>query len=143
MLFAVIAGALQPLQAAVNSQFAQRGATVLWATAISAAISSVALIATALFILRSPPPSLRLLASLPPLLWTGGVLGALLLGMLTFIAPRLGAAMMFVCFLAGLTVCSLVLDQVGAFGLPQQSMTLGRAAGAGLIVVAVVLVRFF
>lgn len=142
MLFALIAGALQPLQAAVNSQFAQRGATVLWATAISAGVTCVIMVAAAL-LWRLPPPSPRFLASAPPILWTGGIIGAVVIGMMAVVAPRLGTALMFVCFVAGIIACSLILDQTGAFGLPQQSLTLGRGVGAVLIVAAVVLIRFF
>jgi transporter family-2 protein len=142
ILFAFLAGALQPIQAALNSQFAQRGATILWAASISAGITSLTLAASALLIWRLPLPSLRLFASVPPLLWTGGILGAVILGMMTVVVPRLGAAMMFTCFLAGIVACSLVLDQYGALGLPQQSLTIGRAVGAGLVLVAVILVRF-
>jgi bacterial/archaeal transporter family-2 protein len=143
MLFAFVAGALQPIQAALNSQFAQRGATILWAASISAGITSLTLSASALLIWRLPLPSIRLMASLPLLLWTGGILGAVILGTMTVVVPRLGAAMMFTCFLAGIIACSLVLDQYGALGLPHQSLTIGRAVGAGLVFVAIVLVRFF
>jgi bacterial/archaeal transporter family-2 protein len=143
MLFAFAAGALQPIQAALNSQFAQRGATVLWAASISAGITSLTLAVSALLIWRLPFPSIRSLASLPPLLWTGGILGAVILGAMTVVVPRLGAAMMFTCFLAGIVCCSLVLDQCGALGLPHQSLTIGRAIGVGLVLVAVILVRFF
>jgi bacterial/archaeal transporter family-2 protein len=141
MLFAVTAGALQPIQAAVNSQFAQRGATVLWAASISGAITSLTLALAALIVRPAPPPSLAAFAAVPPLLWTGGILGAVILGMMTMVAPRLGVALMFVCFLAGIIVCSLLLDQFGVLGLPQQPLTLGRAVGAGLVIVAVLLVR--
>jgi bacterial/archaeal transporter family-2 protein len=143
MLFAFAAGALQPIQAALNSKFAQRGATILWAASISAGITSLTLAASALLIWRLPLPSIRLLASLPPLLWTGGILGAVILGMMTVVVPRLGAAMMFTCFLAGILACSIGLDQCGALGLPHQTLTIGRAIGAGLVLVAVILVRFF
>ena len=143
MLFAFVAGALQPIQAALNSQFAQRGATILWAASISAGITSLTLAASALLVCRLPLPFIRLIASLPPPLWTGGILGAVILGMMTVVVPRLGAAMMFTCFLAGIIACSSVLDQFGALGLPHQSLTIGRAVGAGLVFVAIVLVRFF
>jgi transporter family-2 protein len=143
MLFAFVAGALQPIQAALNSQFAQRGATILWAASISAGITSLTLAASALLIWRLPLPSIRLMASLPLLLWTGGILGAVILSMMTVVVPRLGAAMMFTCFLAGIVSCSLVLDQYGALGLPHQTLTIGRSVGVGLVLVAVILVRFF
>jgi transporter family-2 protein len=143
MLLAVFAGAFQPLQAAVNSQFAQRGVTVIWASAISAAFSCLALAVVALLVWRTPPPPLATLLSTPPVLFSGGICGAIILAVLTVVAPRLGGALTFVCFLAGVTTCSLALDQLGAFGMPQQSLTPGRAVGAALIVVAVALVRYF
>jgi bacterial/archaeal transporter family-2 protein len=141
MLFAFGAGMLQPVQAVINSQLAQRGATVLWASAISAAVSTVALAFCAIVIWRIPPPSLGFIASAPPVLWIGGVIGALIVGTMTALAPRLGATQMFICFLSGILTCSLVLDYFGALGLPYQAPSVGRGLAVVLIVVAAILIR--
>jgi len=71
MLLAVVAGAALPVQASINAEFAQRGATVLWAAAISAALTALTLALVATAILRIPPPSLQLFAEIPPWLWWG------------------------------------------------------------------------
>jgi len=142
MLLAVIAGAALPVQASINAEFAQRGATVLWAAAISAALTALTLAVVATAIFRIPPPSLRLFAQIPPWLWWGGFLGVVVLGVMSAVPQRIGAATMIVCFIAGQTLCALILDHFGALGLPQQDLSVGRVLGAGLIVGGVMLVRF-
>ena len=142
MLIAVLAGAALPIQASINAEFAQRGATVFWSAAISASLTALTLAAAATLLLRIPPPSLSLFASIPPWLWWGGFLGVIVLGVMSWLPQRIGAAMMIVCFIAGQTLCSLVLDRLGAFGLPQQEISAGRLLGAAMIVGGVMLVRF-
>jgi transporter family-2 protein len=43
---------------------------------------------------------------------------------------------------AGQLVCSLGLDHFGAMGVPQQPLTVGRAAGAAMIVAGMLLVKY-
>jgi bacterial/archaeal transporter family-2 protein len=142
MLLAVFAGAALPIQASINAEFAQRGATVFWAAAISALLTAITLAVVAVIFLRIPPPSLRLFTEIPPWLWWGGFLGVVVLGAMSSVPQRIGAATMIVCFVAGQTICSLVLDHFGALGLPQQDLTAGRILGAALIIAGVMLVRF-
>jgi bacterial/archaeal transporter family-2 protein len=141
MLLAVFAGALLPIQASLNAEFAQRGATALWAAAVSAALSSLTFVVVASIFLRIPPPSLKFFSEVPPWLWWGGFIGAFVLGIMSSVPQRIGAATMIVCFVAGQTLCSLALDHYGVLGLPQQEITLGKLAGAGLIVAGVMFVR--
>jgi len=142
MLLAVLAGATLPIQASINAEFAQRGATVLWSAAISASLTALTLATVATLILHVPPPSPSLFATIPPWLWWGGFLGAVVLAIISWLPQRIGAATMIVCFIAGQTLCSLILDHLGALGLPQQGITAGRLLGAALIVAGVMLVRF-
>jgi len=141
MVLAFGAGVLQPMQAALNSQLAGRGATVLWASAISAAISTVLLAFCAIVIWRIPPPTLDFIMSAPPVLWIGGVIGAVIVGTLTALASRLGATSMFICFLSGILACSLAIDYFGALGLPHQAPSMGRAIAVVMILVAAILIR--
>jgi transporter family-2 protein len=140
MLLAVLAGAALPIQASVNAEFAQRGATVLWSAAISAALTALTL-ATIAAAVRIGPPSLQLFGTVPPWLWWGGFLGVIVLGVMSWLPQRLGAAMMIVCLIAGQALCSLILDYFGVFGLPQQGLTAGRMLGVGFIIAGVALVR--
>src|SRR5437762_12568704 len=109
MLLAVFAGAVLPVQASINAEFAQRGATVLWSAAISASLTALILAAVATVFLRIAPPSLTLFGAVPPWLWWGGFLGAIVLAIISWLPQRIGAAMMIVCFIAGQTLCSLIL----------------------------------
>jgi transporter family-2 protein len=72
---------------------------------------------------------------------TGGAIGALVLGSITAVTPRLGATVTYLCFVAGITVSSVLLDQFGILDLPQQSLTLWRAVGIALILSGVAVVR--
>ena len=143
MLLAVLAGAALPIQASINAEFAARGATPLWAAGISAALTALTLAAVASLFLRIPAPSPTLFTKIPPWLWCGGFLGVIVLGVMSSVPQRIGAATMIVCFIAGQVICSMVLDHFGALGLPQQSISAGRLMGAAMIVGGVTLVRIF
>jgi transporter family-2 protein len=143
MLLAVLAGAALPIQASINAEFAARGATPLWAAGISAALTALTLAVIASLFLRIPAPSPALFTKVPPWLWCGGFLGVIVLGVMSSVPQRIGAATMIVCFIAGQVICSMVLDHFGALGLPQQSISAGRLMGAAMIVGGVTLVRIF
>lgn len=143
MLMALMAGAAMPVQASINAEFAARGATTLWAAAISALITAITFSIIATVFLRIPTPSLATLGQIPPWLWCSGFLGAVVLGVMTTVPQRIGAATMIVCFIAGQTLFSLVLDHFGWLGLAQQPISAGRLAGVVLIIAGVALVRLF
>ncbi|CAN5244030.1 DMT family transporter [soil metagenome] len=141
MLLALLAGVALPLQAAVNSAFAAR-VTILWSAAISATVTAITLALAAVFIMRIAPPRLSELAALPPWLLCGGFFGVIVLGAMSSVPQRIGAAAMIACLIAGQTICGLLLDHFGVLGLPQQEITFGRFAGMSAIGVGVMMVRF-
>ena len=56
MLMALMAGAAMPVQASINAEFAARGATTLWAAAISAVVTAITFSIIATVFLRIPTP---------------------------------------------------------------------------------------
>ena len=58
-----------------------------------------------------------------------------------WLAPVLGAATLVSVAVAGQMAFALVLDHYGLVGFPVRSMSAGRAVGAGLLVMGVVLIR--
>ena len=66
------------------------------------------------------PPKLADLAAMPPWLLCGGFFGVIVLGAMSSVPQRVGAATMIACLIAGQTVCGLLLDHYGALGLPQE-----------------------
>lgn len=85
------------------------------------------------------------LAQLPRAEWwmfAGGFLGALFVFGSTFLAPRLGVAVMLSLIIAGQILSSLLFDRYGWFGVPVRDIGLWRLLGALLVVAGVVLVNF-
>jgi transporter family-2 protein len=73
--------------------------------------------------------------------WTGGVFGALYIAVSIFLLPRLGAATFIALLVSGQMLGSLAFDHFGVLGLTAHPASPVRLAGAGLLVVGVVLIR--
>jgi transporter family-2 protein len=81
------------------------------------------------------------LVSLPPLLWLGGLLGAIYVTVAIVLTPMLGTGAVIALGIAGQVVASLALDHYGMLGLAAREITLGRASGAMLVIVGALMVR--
>jgi len=69
----------------------------------------------------------------PPYLWIGGLFGVLVLVSAVLLVPRVGAATFVAFMVAGQLIAALVLDQLGAFGLPKYPVTALRVVGVVLL----------
>ena len=133
VVLSVLAGGLLPLQFALNALLVRAtGTSAVWAGCISVLVSTLAL---AMLAAATLPrwPSFTELVRVSPWLWTGGLLGALLVAASTFAIARVGAAVFFAAVFLGQLLVSLVLDHFGLLGLPVEPVTLVRIAGVGLI----------
>jgi transporter family-2 protein len=74
--------------------------------------------------------------------WTGGIFGAIYIGISILLIPRLGAVTVIALLVAGQMIGSLAFDHFGLFGLPVHHVTVPRAVGAALLLTGAVLVRF-
>jgi hypothetical protein len=70
-----------------------------------------------------------------------GVFSVAVFLLMTWLLVRVNLAFFFASNTLGTVAGSLVLDEIGAFGAPEQSITLARAAGVVLIAAGVVAVR--
>jgi bacterial/archaeal transporter family-2 protein len=140
--FAVVAlaGALIATQSGVNSQLARAAGHPVFAATISFVVGSLALLVCS-FLLRGAWAGPAALAQAPWWVWTGGLLGAVFVATSAWLAPVLGAATLVSVAVAGQMAFALVLDHYGLVGFPVRPMSIGRAAGAGLLVAGVVLIR--
>ena len=140
-LYAVLAGALFPMQTSINAQLACHVGGPVAATAVSFAVGLVSLVTLNAIAFRQYP-SLSDVAGTPlPVLMAGGVLGATYLCSNVFLAPRLGAAATLCFVVAGQVVAALVIDYFGLFGLEAREATPGRILGVALVLVGAALVR--
>ncbi len=142
LLIALFAGAALPIQAGVNAELANWIGGPVRASAVSFAVGTVALTALALVLIKAWPVPHRL-GHAPWWVWVGGILGAVYVGSAVAAAPRLGAVALVAAVVAGQSICSVILDRLGAVGFERHPITAGRIAGLVLLVSGVALVRVF
>jgi len=100
VILAFIAGAMLPLQAAVNAQLGRMLGSSIWPTAMSGAVMTAALVIVGL-IGTGTLPRIGEPWAFPWWAWTGGLFGCFALAATTAVAPRLGVATMFAIVIAG------------------------------------------
>ena len=137
---ALLVGIVLPVQAGINAQLRIGVGHPMLAAFISFAVGTVALLGLNI-VMRVPFPSGDAAARMPWWYWCGGLLGAAYIYLAVILAPRLGAATLVAVIVAGQMVASLVLDQFGLVGYPQQSLTPTRFVGALLVIGGVFLVQ--
>lgn len=140
MALALVAGAFFPTQAGINHQLAGWTQSPVIASAISFAVGTLVLI-VCMVVSRIPLPDMGQMGNQPWWVWIGGALGAFSVYAMVFLAPRLGAASMLACILAGQMSAALLLDQYGVLGYAQQSISWQRIVGIVLIFIGVFLIR--
>ena len=139
MLLVLAAGGMISLQAPTNAMLARAGDSPVLAALISFAVGTVVLLGV--WLASGSRPRASSFAGLPPYAWFGGAYGALFVAVAAYAAPKIGLASLITIGIAGQIVMALLLDHVGALGLPRDPLSIGRIAGALLVVAGVVLVR--
>lgn len=140
-LMTILAGSTLAIQAGINYQL-----QLSWARdpVLTALISfTVGAIGLFLYVVIARVPIPPFPAKIVPWHWVGGLLGATLVSVMVYVAPRLGAATMIGLILAGQIGASLVLDHFGLLGYAQKAVTWQRFLGAMLVGVGVFLIRRF
>lgn len=73
--------------------------------------------------------------------WSGGLFGAIFIGLALLVVPQLGAAAIIALLVAGQMLASLAIDHFGLLGLVQRCVDLPRLLGVMLLIGGVVLIR--
>jgi len=140
-LLAVGAGACIALQASANGKFRQNINSPEYAAFFSICGTFITAIA-AMALLRPAPPSASALRETQWWNWIGGPLGALIVLAGAALTRELGAALFIALVVGGQLFCSLLLDHYALLGLQAQPITLGRVAGATLVVAGVLCIKY-
>ena len=140
ILLALLVGAGLPVQAGLNATMARHVGRPEGAALVNFTVGLVALLAW-LAASGYRWPSASQLGRAPWWAWGGGVIGASYVAAVVVLVPRLGIATTLAVTVLGQMASSIVLDHLGALGAPQHPVSLGRVAGAVLVVAGVVLVR--
>jgi bacterial/archaeal transporter family-2 protein len=139
-LLAFSAGVSFVFQQAVNANLRIEIGSAWWAGFVSYLGGTAAMLLAAL-LLREAWPSIDVVQRSHWISWTGGIFGAIYIACSILLLPRLGAATVIALLVSGQMIGSLVFDQFGLLGVPVHELTLTRAAGAGLLVLGVVMIR--
>jgi transporter family-2 protein len=140
MILAVAAGISLVMQQALNTNLRTALSSAAWSGFMSYLLG-VLCMAVLAFLLRDPVPSAAVAARIPLFAWTGGLFGAIFIGLGIFLVPQLGAATFFALLIAGQMFGSIAFDHFGVLGVPVHPVSAVRIAGAALLVGGVVLIR--
>jgi transporter family-2 protein len=141
-LLGVVAGMMISLQAPINAQLAHGLGMPLAAAAASFVAGTVMLIAITTVVQQASGTTINW--HVPPL-WmfvVGGCLGAAYILCSIILTPKIGAAATMAFVVSGQLIAGLLLDKFGYFDLAIRELTLGRVAGACLLLAGALLIRF-
>ena len=140
ILLAITAGVSVVIQQVLNANLRGALGSAAWSGFVSYAVGVVcmALLATAQ---RDPLPSLGAAARIPWWAWSGGLFGAIFIGLSIVLVPKLGAATLIALLVAGQMLASVVFDHFGWLGLAQRPIDKTRLIGVALLVGGVILIR--
>lgn len=145
LLLAVAAGAVLPVQGAVNALLRNDLAGAPFAVGtVSFLVATLAMAAVLLVTLarqKTPRPALGGVSAMPWWGWLGGFAGATYVTTVFTSIPVIGAATTIGLTVAGQQVASILVDRHGWFRLPQRPVTATRLGGAGLILLGVVALK--
>jgi transporter family-2 protein len=142
-LLGILSGAFIAVQAPINSQLARGLGLPVAAAAFSFLSGAIVLGIVTFAFTRTQGISLDWRA--PPL-WTfvaGGVLGASYVTISTLLIPRIGAAALMAFLVAGQLLAGMLLDRIGFLGMAVREISLGRVAGAALLLAGALLIRLY
>lgn len=136
---AILVGLLMPVQAGLNAELTRFLKHPFLGAFISLCTGSIALLLLML-VQGFPVQEIKRIGEVPPVLFLGGIFGALFVGSSIFFIPRMGATSMIAALITGQLLMSVIMDHYGLLGLPTYPTTLTRIAGVILLFVGVLLV---
>jgi transporter family-2 protein len=140
LILAVVAGISVVIQQVLNANLRAALNSAAWPGVVSYLLGLVCMAALAVA-LRDPLPSLGVAALMPWWAWTGGIFGAIFIGLAILLVPQIGAATFLALLVSGQMLASVAFDHVGWLGLVQRTHDLPRLIGVGPLIAGVVLIR--
>ncbi|MEZ5565932.1 MAG: DMT family transporter [Gammaproteobacteria bacterium] len=139
IFLAILIGAGLSVQVGLNAQLREQFGDAGLAALASFLVGTAALLVY-LIVLRVTWPSVGVIRAVPPVQWTGGLLGAAYVAVAALLGPRLGSATLLSLIVGGQLLASLVLDHFGWVGFSEHAISGWRLLGAVLLIIGVVLI---
>ena len=151
LTLALLAGAVLPIQGAVNGQLRadiDAPATVGALSFLVAAAAMALVLAVSLALAGGPSPrvapldvALGGLRGVPWWGWLGGLCGASYVTSVFLLIPEIGTAATIALTVAGQQITSLFVDRYGLLRLPQRPLSAVRLAGVGTLLAGVAVIQ--
>lgn len=138
--FALLVGALIPIQAATNAALSKAIESVFYASLVLFGVGFV-FVASFLAIRRVAPPSSAAFRAAPAYGYLGGFIVATYVLSITYLAPRFGVGNAICFIVTGQIISAVLIDHFGLLGAVVQHMSWQRALGACLMVLGLFLAR--
>jgi bacterial/archaeal transporter family-2 protein len=139
-VLAVLAGASVAIQQVLNANLRMALNSAAWSGFVSYAIG-VACMALLALALHDPVPSVAVAGRIPSWAYSGGLFGAIFIGLAIFLVPKLGAATFIVLLVTGQMLASVIFDHFGWLGLAQRPIDPPRLTGIALLIGGCLLIR--
>lgn len=133
------AGAVLAIQAPVNAALSRGMGDPIIAACVNFFVGFLVLLAVNL--MRGTTPQGGAWVITPLWAFVGGALGACYIVSLIWAIPQTGALTAAAATIFAQLAMALILDRMGAFGLPVQDITWQRVAGLGLVMAGLLLSR--
>ena len=140
-LLGVLAGVFLALQAPINAELSRGLGLPVAAAAFSFLAGAVVLGMVSAAIVRVEGLSLDWRAPAPWLFVAGGCLGGAYVTAATILTPKLGAMAAMAFIVTGQLMGGMLIDRLGLFGLAVRELTIGRVAGALVLVTGALMIR--
>lgn len=140
-LLGIIAGACIATQAPINAQLGRALGMPFAAAAMSFLAGAIALWVVSFFISASTGVAINFTAPAPWLFFTGGLLGAVFVTSTIVLTPMIGTAAVMALAISGQLIAGLTLDRIGFLGTAVREISMGRVAGAVLLVIGALMIR--
>lgn len=140
-LLAVGTGCIWAVQPIINAGLAKSVGTIM-ASCISFGVGWILLVLAVIGAKQhtGTPIEYGALFGTQPQYYLGGVIGATVVLVMTYVVPRFGAGASLASTITGQMIMAALIDQFGLFGAPKADLTVARLIGFVLLIVGVNLI---
>lgn len=142
-VFGVLAGCFIAVQAPINAELSRGLGLATAAAGSSFFVGAIVLALVSVAVAGIQGISVRWDVPAPWLFVAGGCLGAAYVTSTVLLIPRLGAAATMAFIVSGQLLAGMVMDRIGFLGAAVREISLGRVAGAILLLSGALLIRLY
>lgn len=134
------AGVSVLIQQALNANLRTELNSAAWSGFMSYFVGVVCMIVLAAA-LRDPLPTAATISRVPVWAWSGGVFGAIFIGLSIVTIPKLGGAAYIALLVMGQMMAALAVDHFAWLGVQERPIDLPKMLGVALLIGGVFLIR--